>query len=490
MDVADKTLADDVANALNQYLDLGHDAAEVTYQDKIKELQKKIVVASKRAGAHERDQVKQISLAVQTCSLQAAKRRQLQTLRSAETVAICPTMCIQFQDLAWGDYYSGASNIKYPDVRGMRPNVCEEGLIQNMMLFDLLQGHRQQACMFDLPDVSTLVSEKTDKPAIIIPSGGKDAKWLKKVSDEIAADKGKASFWWARFVGDLQVIFLVSNEEIATYESIRAAGVTLVGYNGFGMGFARAVGIHVARKLNRLCFMTDDRTKNLELDGKSVTLSHLEKMPAILEPRLPWISGVSPKGELNILTIINPKTPEPEKPTFSKYFIASKEDKGLFVYCEMLRLRRPETQVGVLTGIIEFKKDKFPLQFMVGFDASNPPYANTAVAYTGAKGASITRMTTCPFYRGLNTPPVQGVPTNGIALDWAHLNGSKRFLNQWDAVKMQDSAMYLLLKLIHDQMAVVAQAKKVAEGESVAKATEDWNKSWLAFDKYIAPWFS
>ncbi|WP_311881013.1 MULTISPECIES: hypothetical protein [unclassified Pseudomonas] len=492
MERADNTLAADVENALNDYLALAQDATDKTHQAKLVMLQKKVAAATKAEGVHEHDQVKQFSLAVQTCSLQPTKVRQLQALnlekikalndeikvRNDATLTLCKPMSIRFQDRTWSQYYSGTSNIKYPDVSGMLPHVCEAGLIQNMMLFDLLQGHRQQICSFQLPDLSALDDDHTDYPAIIIPSGGKDGRWQKMVAGDLP------NYWWARFVNQVHVVFLVSNEEIGNYDKIKEMGVTVVGYDGFGMGCARAVGVHVAKKLNRLCFMTDDRTKDLWYRGEPVELGLLELMPKGLQPRFPFISGVSPKGELNILTIINPATTEAEKPNFSRYFIASKEDKGLFLYCEALRLRNPLAKVGALTGNFEETvkgKPAFPFQFEVKYDGDNPAYTNKAVAYAGFKGACMARITDCQLYRSVDTPP-GNIPANGVALDWKYLSTHKGFLNQWDAVKMQDSAMYLLLKQIYDEMK--------AKSESVVEEDKLQPEHWQAFDKYLTPWFS
>lgn len=488
MERADNTLSADVENALNQYLALAPGDKERAYQTKLELLREKVTAATRTAGTHEHDPVKQISLAVQTCTLQPAKLKQLQALRlekvkaldeeikvrNAATLKLCKPMSVRFRDLTWSEYYSSTSNIKYPDVKGMEPYVCEEGLIQNMMLFDLLQGHRQQICSFQLPDLSAFVDDYKELPAIIIPSGGKDGKWQKQV----VADS--TNYWWARFVKKVHVVFLVSNEELANYQKVKEMGVTLVGYDGFGMGCARSVGVHVAKKLNRLCFMTDDRTKDLWFDGTPVDLEFFKNKPAVLQPLFPFISGVSPKGELNILTIINPATTEVEKPDFSKYFIASKEDKGLFLYCEALRLRNSLTRVGALTGEFSTEVDgetAFPFQFEVKFDAANPAYTNNPIVYTGRKGACMDSITDCQLYRSLATSPV-----NGVALDWKHLKGNKGFLNKWDAVKMQDSAMYLLLKHIYDEM----KEKSETEVEEDKLQPEHW----AAFDRYLTPWFS
>lgn len=479
---ADSTLAADVQNALNGYLELSESSPDKTHKAKLDNLRSKVTAAKTSGGTHEQDRARQLSLAVQTCSLQPTKVRQLKTLRLEEvkvrnedTLTSCPAMCIQFQDLSWSDYYPGKSNIKYPDVVGMHPHVCTAGVIQNMMLFDLLQGHRRQICDFQLPDISALTDKLPGLPAIIIPSGGKDGGWLKTV------EKDPTNYWWARFVGEAHVIFLVSNDELANYQKLQAKGVTLVGYDGFGMGCARAVGTHVAKKLNRLCFMTDDRTKDLWYNGVPVNAGSLGTMQAEMQPVFPFISGVSPKGELNILTIFNPATSEAEKPVFSRYFIASKEDKGLFLYCEALRLRNPESRVGSLTGDFEVLDDDvptYPFQFEVKFDGNNPAYENKDVSYTGFKGDCMTAMTKCTLYRSLVTTPTKGVPANGIAFDWTYLKTKKGFLNQWDAIKMQDSAMYLLLKQIYDEM------KTLSSDEELEAA------HWEAFDRYITPWFS
>jgi hypothetical protein len=452
--VAD-TLAKDVNSALTQYLNMSESLPEKKKQELLEKLLKKIQAEKTSTGPHEHDPGKQISLAIQTCALHPTKAAQLKSLhlaeianRNAETLELCPTMCIQFQDRSWSEYYQGKSNIKYPDVIGMTPKVCTDSLIQKLMLFDLLQGDRQQCCAFALPKLASLGSDFPELPAIIIPSGGKNGKWL---GTALGAPE---KFWWVRFLKKVDIFFVVSDEELANYDQFKAHGVTVVGYDGFGMGCGRAAGLHVAKTLDRTCFMTDDRTKDLMYHGTSITVDTMKEIAPTIEAKYPWIMGVLPKGELNILTIINPKSTEPERPVFSRCFIASKEDKALFLYCEALRLRGSATNVGKTIRAFEVK-----------FDADNPPCTNKDAPYEGKKGAGMKAVTDCTLYRSLDNVP----------LDWLYLSKNKEFLNRWDAVKMQDSAMFKLL-------------------ESILEALEDpearTKEFWQAFDKYLAPWFS
>ncbi|MDR9863290.1 hypothetical protein [Pseudomonas baetica] len=404
-----------------------------------------------------------------------AIRNQARKLRDKETLDGCADMCIQFEDLDWSDYYTLNSNIKYPDVRQIQPKVCGGGLVEYMKLFDLLQSQREQCCSFDpleLPDFTALVEKFPTLPAILIPSGGRQRSWLETVKDK------PEQFWWYRFAGQVPVVFLVSNEDISDYRDLEDVGVTLVGYDGFGIGCGRAAGVRVAERLNRLCFMADDRTRNLFYSYEGfdypVTLDYLQDI-GDLEKQLPWISGVGPKGELNILTIINPKTSETAKVAFPKYFIASKEDKALARYCEMLRLFAGKWRVGLDTGMIAVGaevegKANFPFHFRVEFDANNPPYANVPDSFTGVKDKEIGAIVKCDRYKSLGN--------NSYPIDWARLSTSKGFLNRWDAVKMQDSAMYLLLT----EICAGLKAKKIAETLSKTDAED--------FKKYITPWFS
>jgi hypothetical protein len=428
---------------------------------------------------------KQKSLYEEACAIRDDARGKARAIRNAarklrdkETLDACPDMCIQFQDLDWSIYYPSGTNIKYPDVRQIQPKVCGAGLVEYMKLFDLLQSHREQSCSFDpleLPDFTALMEKYPTLPAILIPSSGKDRAWLDNVKDK------PEEFWWYRLAGQVPVIFLVSNVEIANYRDFESVGVTLVGYDGFGMGCGRAAGVRVAERLNRLCFMTDDRTQNLFFKNGAfelpVNLGYLEDVEELLalQALLPWISGVAPKGELNILTIINPRTSEKARVGFPKYFIASKEDKALARYCEILRLFVGKSRVGLDTGLMGVESkvkghEDFPFHFRVEFDANNPAYVNAADTFTGVKGDEINSMLKCDRYRSLGG--------NSHALDWTHLSTRQNFLNRWDAIKMQDSAMYLLLAEICTQL----KAKKT--GKTLSRADGD------DVTKYITPWFS
>ncbi|HZT35013.1 MAG TPA: hypothetical protein VFA15_03765, partial [Nitrososphaera sp.] len=415
--------------------------------------------ASKQEAKEEVSPYERVSLAIENCptdAIFASERKRLRVvqvkLQSEETLKLNPKLCVQFEDLTWTQYYSGTSNIKYPDVRGLEAWVANLKPVEKMMLFDLLQGQRHQCCKFN-PGVLTRFSSKKeceDYPAIIIPSGGKDGKWLGH------ALNNAADFWWVRCLDFAQVIFAVSNLELDNYQQFADKGITVVGYEGFGMGCGRAAGINIAKQLGRVCIMTDDRTKGLtwETDKQNTDLTKEELKTLIDESaETDFIMGVCPKGELNILTIINPLSPRPQQPVFSPYFIASKEDKALYQFCRVLQLRHNCT-----VGEMDWTR-------RVCFDASNPVYLNTPSSFSGEKGRAISCVTSSRLY----------CSTEGTPLDWKHLSSRKEFKNEWDAVKMQDSAMFLLLK-------------NIVEGILEMKTVPD--DFWEQFDKYIAPWFT
>ena len=410
----------------------------------------------------------EVSLAIAHCPTDAsfaAERKRLRDLqvevRREETIKLHPKLCIQFQDLSWDEYYSGGlSNIKYPDVRAMKANVGKEALLEKMKLFDLLQSERYLCCGFDPAALTPFESEAkfADCPAIIIPSGGKDGKWLKE------ALGNPKEFWWVRCKGFAQIVFAVSKAEMEAYKPFAENGLTVVGYDGFGMGCGRAAGINIAKKLGRVCIMTDDRTKGLTLTAtpkEDITKEQLQSLEQNADQK-PFIIGVFPKGELNILTIINPSSSEVDQPVFSPNFIASKEDKALYLYCRALQRRR----YGPLDDTIEtLKVGDSDWNLQVHFDSNNPPYKNTAPEYKGDKGRAMACATSSKSYQS----------DAGTPLDWKYLSGPKGFKNQWDAIKMQDSAMFLLLAEI---------VKDIRDSETLTP------EFWDQFDKYITPWFT
>lgn len=463
MDKQEAIVEEDVTKALKQYLGANQSANE----EKLAELLDKRIREMERAKAD--PDAEQVSMAIQSCPGTARFSEHLQRLRvlqlkveaqetkarMQETLKLCPGLCIQFEDLAWDEYYGGESNIKYPDVRKMTPKFCkgklaDEKLKQKMMLFDLLQGERSLCCHYDSSNLTPFEDKLKDCPAIIIPSSGKSGTWL----GEALSDP--ESFWWVRCKDFAHVIFVVSNEELKAYEQFPKKGVTVVGYEGFGMGCGRAAGVHIANKINRACIMTDDRTKGFAFAATEKDLTQEELATMMTEyVRAPFITGVTPKGELNILTVINPSSTLPQKPIFSPYFIASKEDKALYLYCQARQCR----------GAKNLGSTSAKLQ--VRFDARNPAYKNTAPGkYLPKKGSAMECITSSQFYCSLDGQP----------LNWKHLNGAKGFQNPWDAVKMQDSAMYLLLKEIVDEI------KELKDPEAA--------KAWEQFDKYINPWFT
>lgn len=383
----------------------------------------------------------------------------LNLLKEREIHEECPNLCIKFQDLAWDDYYKGG-NIKYPDVRALEANCCpqKDPLIQKMQLFFLLQNERRLRSRFN-PWPRNVVTDNNDKlkqcPAILIPSGGKDGAWLGK------ALKDPENFWWVRCKEFAKIVFLISAVEVDAYKPFADKGIDVVSYEGFGMGCGRAAGILVAMQLQRLCIMTDDRTKGLCLSEKEATREMMLEIQT-RSGEFPFITGVQPKGELNILTLINPKSTSPERVCFSPFFIASKEDKALHLYCEILEWYLAAKGIGGPECITRTAYD-----LRVRFDSANPTYENNAVVYKGEKGNVLSALTDSHQYRA---------PDATTILNWTHLMANRKFLNLWDAIKMQDSAMFLLLQEIHQEL------KRLGNGAPP--------KYWNAFDAYIRQWFS
>ncbi|BDC48524.1 hypothetical protein F183_A08400 [Bryobacterales bacterium F-183] len=445
-----RKIAEDAATVVRNYLGLSPNK-NLTATQLIDELEKKI----KAIRPKEHAAVREGCLAILACKHVLGDLKRLNELllllREREILESCPKLCITFQDLAWDDYYTGG-NIKYPDVRALQAKCCKPNdIVQKMQLFFLLQNDRRQKCTFvpaSISDFNDDDEEKKKCPALLIPSSGKHGKWL---GEALAKPK---EFWWVRCLEFCRVIFLVSADEAADYEQFAKWKIDVVTYTGFGMGCGRAAGIALAKKLNRVCMMTDDRTVDLFWNETSVTKDDMANLAKAFR-KAPFINGVLPKGELNILTIINPAAPQ--HVTFSPFFIASKEDKALHLFCKMFE------------AYLNDQKAPCPISrtsgnLRVGFDGANPNYENTAAKYEGSKGEALAKVTKCDLYKS----------TDEVPLVWDYLKGKKGFLNLWDAIKMQDSAMYLLLKEIHDHL---------TSGKASA---EDWD----AFDAYIRPWFT
>ena len=445
----------DVDRALASYLQLEDSAPKQTQQEHLATLVGKVKATD--------DPATQSTLVLRACPLRGATASRIESLkrglaaqRFEATSNMCPDkMYLEFQDKSWDEYYPGG-NIKYPPVDDMGSVLCADTPIQKMMLFDLLHGERQQCSDFMPPDLSALdPGHLSTHAAIIVPSGGKSGDKLGILLN---------STWWGKLRKQVHVVLVIAADELANYSTVK--DVSIVTYQGFGIGCGRAAGIEVAKKLDRLCFMTDDRTKDLLLNNEKVDA---ERMKAFLEDEgmkaLPWISGVMPRVNLNVMTIINPKATT-RKPTFPKYFIASKEDVSLYLYCLALEAISPK-----------YKCRSECYQFQVKFDAANDKYTNKAYPYPKEKLGVMNAMLSSKRYRGLSDSDERKV------LDWTYLKASKGFLNEWDAIKMQESAIYQLLEsIVGDLDGIDWKAKENAE--------VDRDEIMRAFVKYIHPWFS
>ena len=365
---------------------------------------------------------------------------------------------IRFEEKVWKEYYPGG-NIKYPPVDNMQSSV--PGLIAKMMLFNLLMTERESFCPFNpfLED-EQLKSHHAELPAIIIPSGGKDQQWLGRAVKE-------KNFWWTRFLGHAQVIFVVSIEEKKVYEAaLIGHGCDVIAYQGFGIGCGRATGVVLAKRLKRVCIMTDDRTQavtfkdetKLEPDVKETNPFNEQKSFKILKTiastgnKGAWICSTMPFFRLNVLTVIDPRA-QCQQPTFPKYFIASKEDMALHLYINILQLK--EKSIHAETYAVS-----------VSTDTNNPNYENVERVYKGAKGEALQGLTNSQLYRSSDGKRAQ---------DWKALQKEGGFLNLWDAIKMQEAAMFQLLQSIE---------------EDIVNGQEVDDETWQVFEACISPWFS
>lgn len=475
------TLEDDVGELISGYLERILILSQKTSKGKNSELAQ---LQEELAQLPHDKYEKLRSLAIQKCDKASAVFEDLPKLRNKLFTEQCnnrkqltlkssPNLHIRFQSKKWSEYYQGTTNIKYPPVINMHACELKTGkcvtcdykvdITKRIGLFDMLQFERHMGCQFN-PNVLIPVefqNKKTDYPAIIIPSGGKNQEWL-------GSALKKEEFWWTKkdILENVQVFFVVSDFEVKTYQEVLSDwGICVIGYEGFGMGCGRAAGVSVAKKLQRVCFMTDDRTNALTFDNKKQTGECFAKQIKLFAEKLVgdiWIQGVGPKFELNILTVINPKATCKIKPTFPKYFIASKEDKVLHLYLLACQVRNKIAPAEDRKTAHCLTADCWELK--VSTDTNNPPVKNNAVKYGGKKGESLQALTASNLYK----------TCEGTSLTWKTLSSNQfEFKNQWDAIKMQDSAMFQLLEEI---------LKKLIE--------EDKEELWKLFDEYITPWFT
>lgn len=355
---------------------------------------------------------------------------------------IYPDLRLYFSDASWSEYYNG--NNKYPPVTDLRCLPKDAGLTEKMRLFYMIMSERQALCGFARPDLSGLNGVDPTKPVIIIPSGGKKGDALGIISN---------GTWWSKMKKDATVIFVVSNDDVENYHPLKANGVILVSYKGFGIGRGRAVGVQIAKKLNRICFMTDDRVKDLLFNGISITAEQM--MGCFPEPEtMPWISGVPIRVAYSVMTVINPLSNSPLKPTFSSYFLFSKEDLSLYHYSQTLSELEGKPDLVGLCGDLQ-----------VEFDSNNPnyDYKDKPDGVVGQQDQIILGILNSELYVG----------GRGVR-KWSSFekDGFESFRN---AIKIQEAGMFQLLQDIFHAM--------LSEGR------ED-KKLRTQFDEDITPWFS
>ncbi len=376
---------------------------------------------------------------------------------------------IKFIAETWDEYYPGKTNIKYPPVVGQ---IFPSSLQNAMMSFDTAMKERQKICNFDDIEKGDWL-KALNKPKgmpLIIPSGGKNSDWIINAITNIKK-KPEESFWWARLLMQgVDVIFVVAAEELPAYqEAPKQTGknnLHVVGYPGFGIGCGRVAGMMVAKHIYMPCWMTDDRTKNATYNSADITIENIENCTTeiiVNQKSAETLISCIPFGPFQVLTIINPKVLKFEDLTFPRYFIASKEDMALALVNDIYN-----------TIIVPRRDYELEYSLQVHTDTKNPSYENKAITYPGNKGKTLAAITSSQLFISDDSKTV---------FNWKTLSSSKfGFKNMWDAVKLQEAAMFGLLDHICNQIYNALKDPKTSQQDI------DNNKLWLK--TYILPWFT
>jgi hypothetical protein len=328
----------------------------------------------------------------------------------------------------WDKHWKGGNN-KYPPIEVL--NVDEFDQREKLELLLAIFEEREKVCDFLRQDYhygpgaeEALASLKgSDKAAIFIPSGGKNAKWIWRKKES------KAEWWWVRMAQlGVPVFLLVSPDDFDAY-AVGYHGdcpVYTIGYDGFGIGCGRAASVRLLVRQQICGIITDDRTGYVECDGQRVeSLEQFATMIACSDKGL--FCSVLPKLKCNIFTIVRGDKAVKGKRLgmfcFPALLMSSKEDLTLALMIEAY---------DVLTGEGDFSERNDLYSIIVHTDTNNPVYVNADVAYEGRKKTVLESCCRSTFFRDSKD--------NALALaNWKH---TYNFKNLWDAIKMQESAIF------------------------------------------------
>ena len=402
---------------------LGHELAHVVQQRQGRAYNRHgYGVALVRDPALE-DEAERTGLALQTMMMKGKAKAK------AKAEAEEPYLCLNISN--WDQYWDSKTNNKYPRIEVLNLHAFDQ--TQKLALILSILDQRREICRFlTAPNSYSQDARQTLQgvgeaggSAIFIPTSGKDAEWMWRRNKTQTAPQ----WWWMRMArAGIPVFLVVSQDEFNVYAGgLHGHGdvpLYVVGYDGFGIGCGRAACVHLLMEHRIKGVITDDRTSSTDLDTDPVeTLPQFQEMIALSDEK--FFCSVAPKYDCNIMTIVRgDKTIDAIDGMFCfpSLLMSSKEDLCLAAIMEK--------------RIPGFCANDQIYRITVHTDTNNPPYKNTSVAYTGRKAIVLEMCCASRFFRDAAGKPM-------TAQRW---HKEYKFLNMWDVIKMQESALYQLIE--------------------------------------------
>ena len=344
----------------------------------------------------------------------------------------------------WSQYWKGG-NVKYPPIGVLN---IEKELMDQLAKLDLLDAilrERQAMCEF-------LTQPLENKRQCGEPSERMAHRPSSFHPAATPVDVGEGERAESMVVGEdgpdgIPVIFIVSSAELKNYmDGCTVKHVYAVGYDGFGIGCGRAAAVQMLARWRSPGLITDDRTQGVTLE--EVPVEDAQGYGNLIArsggSAKGFVCSVGPKLNSNILTIVRADRPfvTPLNKVFcfnfSPLFISSKEDMSLARIMDVFANKlAPKGQDSL--GFRKGWNDLFDV--VVHTDTNNPKYENKDVIYTGKKERVLKELCSSPLFRD----------AEGNQIDASVWRKAYKFLNLWDVIKMQESALYQLIESIGEE---------------------------------------